>query len=51
MNLTALLLLLIVVTLLVGAGVAAALHRHPAWGVPATGALAATGLLIAVTRN
>ncbi|MFH9758629.1 hypothetical protein ACH4MJ_28610 [Streptomyces anulatus] len=60
MTLTALLLvlLLVVVTLFVGAGVAGVLHHRPAWAIPITGALAAMmlmataiGLLITVTQN
>ncbi|WP_329129311.1 MULTISPECIES: hypothetical protein [Streptomyces] len=60
MTLTALLLglLLVVVTLLVGAGALFLLRHHPAWSTPVTGALAAmmlmttvTGLLVTVTRS
>ncbi|MFV5997925.1 hypothetical protein ACNPQM_37500 [Streptomyces sp. NPDC056231] len=60
MTLTALLLilLLVVATLLVGAGVLALLLYRPAWAAPLAGALAAmmlmatvTALLVAVTRS
>ncbi|WP_285739351.1 hypothetical protein [Kitasatospora phosalacinea] len=51
-------LLLVLVTLLVGAGVAAVLHHSPAWAVPVAGAIATMtlvatiiGLLIAVAHS
>ena len=51
-------LLLVIVTFLVGAGVPALLLHRPAWSAPLTGALSAmmltttnVGLLVAVTRN
>ncbi|MFE3473817.1 hypothetical protein ACFXOI_19600 [Streptomyces bacillaris] len=58
MNLTSILLsfVLVVVTMLIGAGTLVLLVRHPEWSVPAAGAMAAmmlmisaVGLLAAVT--